>query len=280
MSDYVAPTTLNEAVEFLSNGQCTVLAGGTDVYPALSGRTLSEPVIDITGIHELRGINRQNNVWRMGALTTWTDVIRARLPSAFDGLKQAARQVGSIQVQNVATVAGNLCNASPAADGVPPLLTLDASVELTSKTGVRSLPLSDFILGNRRTAKHPDEMLSAILIPSDCDDAISQFEKLGTRDYLVISIVSVSVLLLTENHHVKTARVAVGSCSEVSKRLTNLEAILTGCSLESNLGDSVLKEHLEPLSPIDDIRAGAAYRLDATEEMLRRTLSKCSGKAQ
>ena len=99
----------------------------------------------------------------IGARTTWTDLVRHPLPPAFDALKQAAREVGSVQIQNVASVAGNLCNASPAADGVPPLLALDAEVELRSARRARAcLPLGDFILGNRRTALQAGELVTAI----------------------------------------------------------------------------------------------------------------------
>src|SRR4029077_16016992 len=105
---------------------------------------------DISALGELRGVSTEANYIRVGGLTTWSDIIRTPLPRCFDALKSAAREVGSVQIQNRGTVAGNLCNASPAADGVPPLLALDAEVELVSKVGVRRMPLADFIVGNRK----------------------------------------------------------------------------------------------------------------------------------
>src|SRR5439155_3336986 len=116
-------------------------------------------------VQGLRGISKDSGHYRIGAATTWSDIIRAKLPPAFEALKQAAREVGSVQIQNRATIGGNLCNASPAADGVPPLLALDAEVELISTQPTRRLPLSEFIRGNRRTALRPDEILAAIIIP-------------------------------------------------------------------------------------------------------------------
>src|SRR3979409_200143 len=130
-----------------------VLSGGTDFYPALGDRIAQEPVMDISGLRELRGISTESNYIRVGGLTTWSDIIRAPLPRCFDALKSAAREVGSVQIQNRGTVAGNLCNASTAADGVPPLLALDAEVELASATGSRRMPLGEFIVGNRKTQR-------------------------------------------------------------------------------------------------------------------------------
>ncbi len=175
----------------------------------------------------------------IGARTTWTDVLRADLPPAFDALKQAAREVGSIQIQNCGTVAGNLCNASPAADGVPPLLTLDAEVELRSKRGTRLVSLGDFVLGNRQTALARDELVSAIRIPKAATAGTSAFLKLGARKYLVISIVMVAARLVADAEgKVLSAAVAVGSCSAVAQRLKSLEHALVGLPFGPALGRS------------------------------------------
>src|SRR5215813_11955281 len=137
MGLYLRPRTIEEAVAALAAGGPTVLAGGTDFYPARVGRALDDDVLDITAIAALRGIREVDEHWRIGATTTWRDVIAAERPALFDGLKLAAREVGGAQIQNTGTVAGNLCNASPAADGIPPLLSLDATVELSSRSGIR-----------------------------------------------------------------------------------------------------------------------------------------------
>ena len=144
--------------------------------------------------------------WRLGATTTWAELIEAPLPPLFDGLKQAAREVGGRQIQNAGTVAGNLCNASPAADGVPPLLALDAEVELAGRAGTRRLPLAAFITGNRRTVLAPGELLVAIHVPKPAHDARSAFLKLGARRYLVISIAMAAATLEIEDGRVADAR--------------------------------------------------------------------------
>jgi CO/xanthine dehydrogenase FAD-binding subunit len=191
-------------------------------------------------------------------------------------LKSAAREVGSVQIQNRGTIAGNLCNASPAADGVPPLLALDAEVELVSKRGARTMPLADFIVGNRKTQRNPDELLTAVLVPRGLEDAASAFVKLGARRYLVISISMVAVvLLLQDRRRVLEARVAVGSCSAVAQRLRVLEAELVGASVRDGMGALVRPEHLAPLSPIDDVRATAEYRMDASLRLVQRALNAC-----
>src|SRR5713101_3478351 len=148
-----------------------VLSGGTDFYPALGDRIAQEPVMDISGLRELRGISNDANYIRIGGLTTWTEIIETPLPRCLDALKSTAREVGSVQIQNRGTVAGNLCNASPAADGVPPLLALDAEVELMSQAGARRMPLTEFIVGNRKTLRRSDELLTAVLIPRELENA-------------------------------------------------------------------------------------------------------------
>ena len=142
---YLKPKTLDEALSLLASPGGQILAGGTDFYPALGERLPQGRVVDITALGEIRGISTEKEWIRIGGLTTWSDVIRAPLPRCFDALKAAAREVGSVQIQNRGTVAGNLCNASPAADGVPPLLALDAEVELASAAGTRRMPLDQFL---------------------------------------------------------------------------------------------------------------------------------------
>ena len=177
-----------------------ILAGGTDFYPSLGERLPQGHVVDITALGEIRGVSIEEQWVRIGGLTTWSEVIRAPLPRCFDALKAAAREVGSFgtDLQNRGTVAGNLCNASPAADGVPPLLALDAEVELASAAGRRRVPLAQFIAGNRKTLRRADEILAAVLVPRRVEDAASAFLKLGARRYLVISISMVAVVLQSD----------------------------------------------------------------------------------
>ena len=274
MAGYAQPTSLAEAVTLLGDGGWTVLAGGTDVYPALGENPLTSPVMDISRLGDLRGIApAPDGGIRIGALTTWTDIVRASLPPAFRALQQAAREVGSVQIQNRATIAGNLCNASPAADGVPPLLALDARVELASRSGNRTLPLSDFIQGNRKTARDSGELLAFIHVPAAGLQGNSAFFKVGSRRYLVISIAMIAARLAADGNGIITdAAVAVGACSAVAQRLPALESALIGQNLQAAAG-IVAPQHLAALSPIDDVRAPAGYRMDAALEGVRRALA-------
>src|SRR5689334_19111108 len=193
MGAYLRPHSLDEALSALARPH-TVLAGGTDFYPARVGRSIDEDVLDIGGIGDLRGISEGEAGWRLGATTTWSELIEADLPPLFDGLKQAAREVGGRQIQNAGTIAGNLCNASPAADGVPCLLALDAEVEIAGPRS-RRLPLRQFITGVRTTALARGELVVAIHVPRARHDARSAFLKLGARRYLVISITMAAAVL-------------------------------------------------------------------------------------
>ncbi|NGN42788.1 xanthine dehydrogenase family protein subunit M [Mesorhizobium sp. CGMCC 1.15528] len=277
MIRYAKPKNVDEALALLSDGPWRILAGGTDFYPALGNRPLSENVLDINGLSELRGIAEVGSHIVVGARTTWTDIIRRDLPAAFDGLKLAAREVGSVQIQNRASIAGNLCNASPAADGVPPLLTLGAEVELRSASLTRHLPLEDFILGNRRTALQPGEMVTAIRIPKSATAGTSAFVKLGARRYLVISIAMAAARIVVEDGIVAEAAVAVGSCSLVAKRLTGLEAALRGLPIGPALAETVAATSLPELAPIDDVRGTAEYRREAAREIVTRAVLAASG---
>jgi CO/xanthine dehydrogenase FAD-binding subunit len=269
---------LDEAVSLLASADGQILAGGTDFYPALGERLPQGRVVDITSLREIRGVSVESEFICIGGLTTWSEVIRARLPRCFDALKAAAREVGSVQIQNRGTVAGNLCNASPAADGVPPLLALDAEVELASAAGRRRMPLAQFILGNRKTARRADEILAAVLVPRRMEDSASAFLKLGARRYLVISISMVAVVVQVDGAgRVGEAHIAVGSCSAKAERLDELEKNLVGLPAKAGIGSAVRAEHLSILSPIDDVRATGEYRRDASLTLVRRALEACVG---
>ena len=269
MEGYLRPLGLSDALTALAMRPHLVpLAGGTDYYPARVVQAPDEAVLDITAVPGLRRIERRADHWWIPCLATWADLIETLLPSAFDALKQAARQVGGVQIQNAGTVVGNVCNASPAADGIPCLLALEATVELASSACVRTLRLEDFVLGPRKTARRPDELVLGLRIPCTHETAQSVFIKLGARRYLVISIAMVAaVITRASDGRIIRARIAVGSCSATAQRLSALEAALIGTH-----GDTltVLDEHLAPLSPIDDVRATAVYRRDAIGTLLRR----------
>ncbi len=283
---YLLPTSIEAALSSLDSAPKnerapTIVAGATDYYPQL-GHTMAEnqpteDILDITRLSELRSIQQDGDHWRIGALVTWADVSRADLPPAFAGLQHAATQIGSVQIQNVATIVGNVCNASPAADGVPPLLTLGAKVELRALAQTRLVPLEEFVLGNRRTARQPNELITAILVPTPSRGMVGSFEKLGARAYLAISIAMVAAVAdIDEDGTINSAQIAVGACSEVAQRLPDLEHDLVGVQV-SKLGTDFIvgDNHLGPLSPISDVRASAAYRMSVTPRLIARALFAC-----
>ncbi|MCR4265487.1 xanthine dehydrogenase family protein subunit M [Nitratireductor sp. ZSWI3] len=277
--DYARPTELEEALGLLCSKRWTILAGGTDFYPALGAGPLKDDVLDINGLSMLEGIAETDAHILIGARTSWSTVIRTPLPPAFDMLKEAAREVGSVQIQNTGTVAGNLCNASPAADGVPPLLALDAEVELASSDGRRHLPLASFVLGNRKTAREPHEMVTAIRVPKTSAAGRSGFVKLGARRYLVISIAMAAARLVLEGGRVAEAAIAVGSCSAVAQRLSALEDRLRGGDAAA-LMPLIDAYGFPELTPIDDVRGSAAYRREAAREIVKRAVAGLLGEAE
>ncbi|RAZ91667.1 xanthine dehydrogenase family protein subunit M [Mesorhizobium hawassense] len=277
MIRYAKPTMVDEALALLGEDRWRILAGGTDFYPAQGAKPFRDNILDINGLATLRGIEETDGHWRIGARTTWTDMVHHPLPAAFDALKAAAREVGAIQIQNVASVAGNLCNASPAADGVPALLALDADVELRSAKVTRHLPLGEFILGNRRTALDPGEMVTAIRVPKRSAVGTSAFVKLGARRYLVISIAMAAARLVIEDGMVADAAVAVGACSAVARRLAGVEAALRGQPATPALVDAVLTTPIDELSPIADVRGSAEYREQAAREIVVRAVRAAAG---
>jgi CO/xanthine dehydrogenase FAD-binding subunit len=273
---YARPSDLEDALGLLAESGARVIAGATDIYPGAGERPLQGDYVDVSKISALRGVTFDSAGVRIGATTTWTDIVRADLPPAFDALKVAARDIGAVQIQNRGTIAGNLCNASPAADGAPPLLILDAEVELASRRGTRRLPLDVFINGARSTLLAPDEMMTAVVTPLPASTIRSAFFKLGARRYLVISIVMVAVALDVVEGIVRDARIAVGACSVVAQRMREAERRLIGAPAGPDLGRSIEAKDLVRLSPIDDVRASADYRRDAALTLVRRAVAACA----
>jgi CO/xanthine dehydrogenase FAD-binding subunit len=291
VASYLRPSDVPSALEALASGASggspwTVVAGATDHYPARVGRVADDAVLDVSRVAGLRAVGPEaagpalpSGGWRIGALATWSDLAEAGLPPLFDGLRRAALAVGGQQVQNRATLAGNVCNASPAADGVPNLAVLDAVVELASVRGIRRVPVLGFVTGNRRTVRAADELVTAILVPAPLAGAAarSTFLKLGARAYLVISLAMVAAVLEADAAgRVARARIAVGACSEVAARLPALEAELAGRAA-AGLAAVVRPEHLADLAPIVDVRGSAAYRREAALELVRRALTELAG---
>ncbi len=275
--DYARPESLPEALALMAQGNWRVLAGGTDLYPATQAQVLSGPMLDLTALPDLHGIAARNGGLWVGACTTWAEIAAADLPPALHMLQQAAREVGGRQIQAAGTIGGNLCHASPAADGVPPLLALDASVELARPDGTRRMLLSAFLTGPRRTALAPGEILTAVVLPAFALRGRSAFLKLGARRHLVISIAMVAARIVADSGRVAEAALSVGACSAVAVRLPEVEAALAGAPLDHAAGRIDGAVVAAALAPLDDLRGTAAYRVHAAAELLRRAVVQAAG---
>ena len=271
---YLPALDLDDAIRLREQTGYPVLAGGTDLYPAIENGVAVPGVIDLSQVLALRApISRDSEGWTIPALTTWTAILDSELPSHFDALKQAAVEVGGRQIQNAGTVGGNLCNASPAADGVTALLALGADVVLQGCTGARVVPLGDFILGNRRTVLARDEILTSVRVPELPGSSASIFRKLGARRYLVISIVMAAVQIeLDPQSRVRTARVAIGACSDRSLRIEPVEAALRGLRTDALSRFAISDDAMTLLKPIDDVRSSAEFRRHAAKALLEETI--------
>mgnify|MGYP002003410509 FL=1 len=272
---YAKPKNMGEAISLLASGKWEIVAGGTDLFPSLNEGDVNFDILDISRLAELRGIQETQADWIIGALTTWADLEKATLPSAFNALLQAGREIGSLQIQNRGTLVGNLCNASPAADGVPPLLVLDAILDLVSTRGSRTIPLSKFIKGNRKTARRSDEIVKCVRIPKENCGGKSAFAKLGSRKYMVISIVMTAAKLEVCNQNlIRKSAISIGACSETAQRMPSIEAAIDGRSISEAL-KAINSEHIANLDPLSDIRASREYRFHAAQELIKRTLIGC-----
>ncbi len=279
MGAYHRPHDVDAALRLLAATGARPVAGGTDLFPtdatttAWGGRGLEQAqLLDLARLTELRRIDDRGDRIEIGALVTWAAAGASTLPPWFDAVRTAARAVGGAQVQNRGTLGGNICNASPAADGVPALLALDARVRLTSIRGCRELPLAGFLVGNRRTTRQSDELLTHIVVPKPNDLARSMFLKLGARRYLVISIAMVAATVAVDDAgRIADARIAVGACSAVAQRLTTLESRISGLTPAAAAAE-VTAADLSALQPIDDVRASADYRRHAALVLVRRAL--------
>lgn len=272
MTRYVRATSVADAVAAIADGGLEVVAGATDVYPARAtataeGRAVRRGLLDVSELVELKGISETGSHWRMGALTTWRDLIAAPLPPLFNGLKAAAREIGGVQIQTRGTIGGNICTASPAGDSIPCLMALDAEVEMATAGDQRvRVPIGEFQTGYRATeAQARGALVTAVLLPKRAGRG--HFLKLGARRYLVISIAMVSGVFEHDTEgRIVHAAIAVGACSPVAQRLGALEHALVGRRPDPEL---VEPHHLAGLSPLDDVRASAAYRMSAALTLVR-----------
>ncbi len=277
--DLLRPTTLPEALEMLTGAGAMPIAGGTNVIADLrAGKHEPTALVDLSRLAELRGVRRENGHIVIGGGTTITELLRDPLVAEHaPALAQAAQVFASPLIRNRATVGGNLVDASPAADTAPPLLALDAEVELTSAAGTRRVPLADFLVGVRRTLRRPDELLTAVRFPAATDDGrrMTAFHKVGLRKADAISVLSAAVAVAFDDAgRCASARIALGAVAPRPLRATVAEAVLAGEKLTPAIIAEAARLASEAASPISDIRGSAAYRRQVTEVMVRRLLEQ------
>jgi CO/xanthine dehydrogenase FAD-binding subunit len=250
-----------------------IVAGGTDLVVGLQGRRLDPcMLVDLVRVPELHGIEKADDCLRIGAATTYSQLLESDLVSAHAPLlQQAAVEVGSVQIRNLGTLGGNLANASPAADGVPPLVALGAEVELVSRNGTRRVLCENFATGPGQSVLEAGEIVVAFLVPVCHEHDEGFFSKLGPRDQQAISIVSVtfSGRRVAGTRRYESVRIACGSVAPTVVRAFRAEEALSGIELEPETLFRSSRAILADISPIDDVRGSAEYRRDQAVGLLR-----------
>jgi CO/xanthine dehydrogenase FAD-binding subunit len=270
---FVQPHSLEEAVRHLEGDPGLVPAAGcTDLMVrGVEALHQMDRVIDLLSIPELRGIREVEGGLEIGATTPFSEIRRsAAVRSAFPALSDAAGQIGGWQIQNRATLGGNLANASPAGDSLPVLLVLDATIVLASARGLREIPYDGFHAGYRKTALQPGEIVVRIRLPLPAAGTVQAFRKVGTREAQAISKVVVAMAGRIEDGRIADLRLAAGSVAPTPIRLRAAEDALRGQAPGPEAAALAGREAAGAVTPIDDVRSTAEYRRFALERVVRR----------
>jgi xanthine dehydrogenase FAD-binding subunit len=283
VEQYLVPKSVKDAVIALADGTVSVFAGGTDlmVQTRLGAREFQPVLMNIRRIGALRGVEVSQRRVRIGALTTITRILESdALKAAAPVLADAADCFGSGQVRNTATLGGNLCNASPAADMIVPLLLLDAEVELASwesgQVVSRTVALDDFFVGPGRTRAEARELLTFVTFPVPEPGTVGVFGKCGARPALDIALASVGIAGVMRDGSLHRARVAFGAVAPTPIRGRRTEAALEGTVLDDEHIAEIARTTQQEISPISDVRASAWYRTRMIRDMTRRLLHDVS----
>ena len=285
--EYHRPTELTEALKLLAELKegYRIIAGGTDLVPAARRGGVSLPnhthIIDISSIKELGYIVKDDGMIRIGAVTRVSEigvsaVVKEHVPIVAD----AASQLGSLQVRNLGTIGGNLCNASPAADIAPPLLVLDAKVNVRGIDGQRLVPVTELFTGPGKTILAAGEILAEIQIPITEATAGSCFIKLGRRNAFTLSIVSVATLVKVKDGIFDDVRIALGAVAPTPIRASKAEEYLTGKETSEQVIDEGAKIVAGEVKPISDVRASEEYRRDMSYILTKRAINRSVQRAR
>lgn len=279
ISEYVNATSLDMALDALADGKGTPLAGGSDLWAQKdtgNGR-LRARLVNIGRVDEMRGISTAGDVLRIGALTTMTEVLESDLLAAkLPVLVSAANQFASSQIRNVATLAGNIVNASPAADAVLPLIALDAVVEIHAKDKpVRKEALDGFFNGPGKTKLAPEELIVAIELVTPPKGFYGVFHKSGSRPALEISMAAMCLTGMKNDGIFDDTRIVYGAVGPTPMRCKKTENLINGQEITDDLIAAVLEMMASEISPIDDFRASKWYRTQIAKTWLEEELLAC-----
>jgi len=251
-----------------------ILAGGTDLLVRLKDEINQHDIIDISHLKELKGISIADDKIKIGALTTFSELIENEIIAEnASALVQAAEIVGSPQIRNRGTIGGNIANASPAGDSIPPLLILEAEIEISGKSGARTVPMRNFFKGPGRTILKKCEIISSVIIPKN-KDYRGAFVRLGQRKSLAISKVSLAALFKMKDEKIEEARIALGAVAPTVIRASKTEKFLIGKKLNDETISEAKKIICDEVSPISDIRSIAEYRKEMCGELLEQAITR------
>jgi len=279
-----SPTDLSEALRFMEHqdGKVAVIASGTDLLPRMRKRQISPTVlVDISSLTEdLRYIRSSDGVVRIGALTTVADLLESPLfDRELSMVKEAATIFGAPQVRNVATVGGNICSAASSEDLIPVFMALDANLKLVSAKEERTVPLREFIVGKRKTALKPSEILAEVSFRLPVGHSWTAYEKLGRRNMLIIAMVNEALHLTLEDdlRTVRSARIALNRLSRKTPALAvRTEDFLKGKRISDETVTQAQKVLASELSLTSDFRGSGAYRTEVAQVYLKRLVQRCS----
>lgn len=277
------PNDLAGALAALANGaggNVLPIAGGTNLIVDIRAkRERPDRMVGLGEVDELLGMEFGPERISIGGRTSVSDLLRsAEIAAAAPSLVEAARLFGGLMVRNTGTVAGNIASGSPAADLVPPLLTLDAELTLTRAASTRTLALADYYLGYKQDARRSDELITRISWPRLPENAANTFYKLARRKGDAITVTGVAVTLAAAGGTCTKARIALGSVAPIVLRAKKAEALLEGEALTPALIDAAAEAAADECSPIDDIRASADYRRHTARALTRRLLAQAWGR--
>lgn len=282
--DYLEPTSLKEAVALLSRyrGAVNLLAGGTDLLVEIKEQIRApDYVISVQRIPGMSGFSYDaKEGLRIGALVTTRALeIHPVVHKHYPGLLQAIRELGSIQVRNRATLAGNICRASPSADTLPPLIADGAAVRIYGERGERTVTLEDFFTGPGKTVLAPDELLTEILVPAPPAHTGKCYIKHGRRKAMELATVGVAVCLTLDGASCADVRISLGAVAPTPIRAREAETILRGRKLNAPLIESAAASAMRESRPISNVRGSADYRREMVRVLTRRTIEEASRRA-